>query len=121
MARMPATRAITRTRPGRFTGLLPQRLVRWRRPSWWQEVAIVLLGYWIYSLGRNAIPEQQSIALRHGRSVQHLQEDLDLNWELSFNHLVARHEWFAQVLDYYYATLHFLVTPAVLGWLFVRR
>ena len=101
--------------------MLPSRLLRWRRPRWWQEIAIILLGYWIYSLGRNAIPEQASIALRHGRSIQHLQDDLHLNWELSINRFVAGHEWIAQILDYYYATLHFLVTPAVLAWLFMRR
>ncbi len=34
---------------------------------WWQEIAIIAIGYWLYSLGRNAIPEQASIAIRHGR------------------------------------------------------
>lgn len=105
----------------RFTGLLPFRMLRWRRPLWWQEIAIIAFGYWLYSLGRNAIPEQASIALRHGRSIQHLQDVLHLNWELSFNHFVADHTWLAQTLDYYYATLHFIVTPVVLVWLFVRR
>ncbi|WP_375474860.1 phosphatase PAP2 family protein [uncultured Jatrophihabitans sp.] len=105
----------------RFTGILPSRMLRWRRPVWWQEIAIIAFGYWLYSLGRNAIPEQASIALRHGRAIQHLQEDLGLNWELSVNHFVAAHEWLAQAMDYYYATLHFLVTPVVMVWLFVRR
>ena len=79
------------------------------------------MGYWLYSLGRNAIPRQASIAERHGRSIQHLQDWLHLNWELSFNEIVAAHESLAQVLNYYYATLHFIVTPAVMVWLFVRR
>ncbi len=108
-------------RPRGFTGLLPHRLLRWRRPVWWQELALVALGYWIYSLGRNAIPEQQSIALRHGFSIQHIQEIARLDFELSINHWVAAHEWVAQILDYYYATLHFLVTGGVLLWLFVKR
>jgi hypothetical protein len=96
-------------------------MLRWRRPIWWQEIAIIAVGYWLYTLGRNAIPAKESIALRHGRSIQHLQDRMHLNWELSFNHLVAAHAWLAQILDYYYATLHFLVTPGVLIWLFVRR
>jgi hypothetical protein len=37
------------------------------------------------------------------------------------NHFVARNEWLAQILDYYYATLHFIVTIAVMIWLFRRR
>jgi hypothetical protein len=105
----------------RFTGLLPYRLLRWRRPLWWQEVGIIALGYWLYSVGRNAVPEQASIALRHGRSVQHLQDVLHLNFELSVNHFVARNEWLAQGMDYYYATLHFVVTIGVMVWLFLRR
>jgi hypothetical protein len=105
----------------RFTGLLPHRLLRWRRPVWWQELAIIAVGYWLYTMGRNAVPEQQSIALRHGRSVQHLQDLLHLNFELSINHFVARNEWLAQVMDYYYATLHFIVTIGVMVWLFARK
>jgi hypothetical protein len=107
--------------PRRFTGLLPHRMLRWRRPVWWQEIAIIAFGYWLYTLGRNAIPEQESIANRHGRGIQHLQDILHLNWELSINRFVAAHEWLAQSMDYYYATLHFIVTPVVMVWLFVRR
>ncbi|MEO6886826.1 MAG: phosphatase PAP2 family protein [Jatrophihabitantaceae bacterium] len=104
-----------------FDGLLPHRMLRWRRPLWWQELAIIAFGYWLYSIGRNAIPEQATIALRHGRSVQHLQDVLHLNFELSLNHFVGRTEWLAQIMDYYYATLHFVVTIAVMLWLFFRR
>jgi hypothetical protein len=117
----------TLTRPSapaetrRFTGFLPHRVLRWRRPVWWQEVAIIAFGYWLYTLGRNSIPEQASIAYRHGRSIQHLQDLLGLNWELSVNRFVARTEWVAQGLDYYYATLHFVVTIGVMVWLFLRR
>jgi PAP2 superfamily protein len=113
--------AVEQVRGRRFTGVFPHRLLRWRRPVWWQELAIIGIGYWLYTLGRNAVPKKESIALRHGASVQHLQDILHLNWELSINHFVARNEWLAQVMDYYYASLHFVVTIAVMVWLFVRR
>ena len=124
MARMVAVQTspdAAATRSQRFGGLLPHRMLRWRRPLWWQELAIIAFGYWLYSLGRNAVPEQASIALRHGRSVQHLQDMLHFNFELSLNHLVARTTWLAEILDYYYATLHFVVTIVVMVWLFRRR
>jgi hypothetical protein len=105
----------------RYTGLLPRRMLHWRRPVWWQEIGIIAFGYWLYSLGRNAIPEQATIARRHGRSIQHVQDVLHLNWELSFNRFVADHERLAQPMDYYYSTLHFIVTPVVMVWLFARR
>ena len=46
---------------------------------------------------------------------------IGLNFEKSVNQWVAAREWIAQVLDYYYATLHFVVTIGVLVWLFVKR
>jgi hypothetical protein len=88
---------------------------------WWQELAIIAVGYTLYTEIRNAVPEQESIALRHGRSVQHLQDALHLNFELSLNHFVAAREWLAQFMNYYYATMHFIVTIAVMVWLFARR
>lgn len=116
-----SARAAAASDTRRFHGVLPHRMLRWRRPLWWQEIAIIAVGYWLYTLGRNAIPQQASIALRHGRSVQHLQDLLHLNFELSINKFVARNEWLAQGMDYYYATLHFIITIGVMVWLFRRR
>jgi PAP2 superfamily protein len=101
-----------------FTGLLPDRVLHHREPRWWQEIAIIGFCYWLYSEIRNLVPEQQTIALRHGRSVQHLQDALHLNFERSLNSFVADHEPLAQVMNYYYATLHFIITIGVLIWLF---
>lgn len=105
----------------RFNGLLPHRMLRWRRPVWWQELAIIALGYWLYSIGRNAVPDEAEIAERHARSIQHLQNILHLNFESTLNHFVARNEWLAQIMDYYYASLHFVITIGVMVWLFRRR
>src|SRR3954452_23040065 len=108
-------------RPRQFTGLLPHRLLPWRRPVWWQEIAIIAFGYWVYTLGRNAIPQQQTLAFRHGRSIQHLQEWLHLDGELSFTHFGPRPGGLARVMDYYSATLHFGVTIPVRVGFFARR
>ncbi len=91
---------------------------RYRAPRWWQEIALVLLSYWLYGLGRNALPAKVSSAERHGRAIQHLQEHLNLDFELSLNRFFVAHEPVAQVADYYYATLHFVVTITVLVWLY---
>lgn len=117
----PTGAAAQPLRAHRFTGLLPQRLLRWRRPLWWQELALIAIGYWLYSMGRNAVPQQAEVAERHARSVQRLQDWLHLNFELSLNRFVAGHEWIAQIMDYYYASLHFVITIAVMVWLFRRR
>lgn len=105
----------------RFTGLMPNRLLRWRRPVWWQEILLIAVGYWLYSVGRNAIKAQAEVGLEHGRSVEKLQNALHLNFEQSVNQWVGHHEWVAQAMDYYYATLHFFVTIGVMVWLFRKR
>ena len=123
---MPATETATdggSVAPSRrrFTGLFPNRLLQHRAPRWWQELLLIAIGYFLYGRIRNLVPEQQSIAERHGRGVQHLQSALHLDFELSVNKFVATHEWLAQIMDYYYATLHFIVTIAVLIWLYVAH
>jgi hypothetical protein len=113
----PAAQAESKVRRG-FSGVFPNHLLLHRRPRWWQEIAIIGFCYWIYGEVRNAVPEQESIAMRHGRSVQHLQDIFHLNFERSLNGYVATREPVAQVMNYYYATLHFIVTIWVLVWLF---
>jgi hypothetical protein len=105
----------------RFHGLWPDRLLRYRRPLWWQELLLIGIGYYLYREARNLVPNQPTIAFRHGRGVQHLQDALHLNFERSINHFVASTEWLAQIANYYYATLHFVVTIAVMLWLFIAR
>jgi PAP2 superfamily protein len=107
--------------PRRFKGLWPQWLVHHRIPRLWQELLLIGIGYYLYREARNLVPNQPGIAQRHARSVQWLQEKLHLNFELSVNHFVDRHEWLAQSMDYYYATLHFIITIAILVWLFLAR
>lgn len=121
---MTATAIKTREpeiRQRRFRGLWPQRLLHHRTPRWWQELALIGIGYYLYREARNLVPDQPSIALRHGRSVQWLQDRLHFNFELSLNHFVDHNEWLAQIMDYYYATMHFIVTIVVLVWLFIAR
>ena len=108
--------------PGsRFRGLLPYQVLRYRRPVLWQELVLVGIGYYLYREARNLVPDQPGIAFRHGQSVQWLQEHLHLNFELSINRFVSGISWLAQVMNYYYSTLHFVVTIGVLTWLFVAR
>ena len=75
----------------RFRGLFPGQLLRYRRPVLWQELVLVGIGYYLYREARNLVPNQPSIAYRHGNSVQWLQEHLHLNFELSVNQFVQRH------------------------------
>ncbi|MCL2089945.1 MAG: phosphatase PAP2 family protein [Micrococcales bacterium] len=102
----------------RFTGLLPDGLRSYRPLRWYWEVALLALCLWVYNLIRNAAPEKVGVAMGHAEDVQRLQDRLHISFELSFNRFVADHALVAQVMNYYYATLHFVVTIAVLVWVF---
>lgn len=117
----PAVAEAPTKRRVNFGGLLPKWMLNHRRPRFWQELMLIAIGYYLYREARNLVPNQPTIALRHARSVEWLQDKLHVDIELPLNHFVYHHEWLAQIMDYYYATLHFVVTIGVLVWLFAFR
>jgi hypothetical protein len=95
-----------------------RRLRTPKRPRLWFEILLIGLSYWVYSLIRNAVPEQRAEALRHADWIWRLEHDLGLAFELSVNHAIDKVTWLIVGMNYYYATLHFVVTLGVLVWLF---
>lgn len=101
------------------TGRWPLRRPRTpRRPRLWFEVLLIAVSYWTYSLIRNAVPEQRSEALRNADWIWRLEQQLGLGFEESVNHAVNSVSWLVVGMNYYYATLHFVVTLGVLVWLY---
>ncbi|MET9557024.1 phosphatase PAP2 family protein [Streptomyces sp. NPDC006645] len=92
-----------------------------RRPRIWFEILLIAVSYWIYSLVRNAVPEQKAEALRNADWIWHAERTLGLNFEEAVNHAVNSVTWLVVAMNYYYATLHFIVTIAVLVWLYRRH
>jgi PAP2 superfamily len=106
--------------------LLPARMRRQRRPALWQEIAFILLSYWVYSLVRDAVPTHETPAFQHAHSVLDLETSLHINIELTLNKIVdaARWggwHWLANISDYYYAIMHFIIVIVVLIWVYVRH
>lgn len=89
-----------------------------RRPRLWFEILLIGVSYWLYSLVRNAVPEQKAVALRHAASVWSFEHHLGLAVERSINHGVNSVTWLIVGMNYYYATLHFIITIGVLVWLY---
>ncbi|MFI2377576.1 phosphatase PAP2 family protein [Streptomyces sp. NPDC018964] len=99
----------------------PDRLRRLRvprRPRLWFEILLIAVSYWTYSLVRNAVPEQRAEALRNADWIWRLEQQLGLAVEESVNHAVNSVTWLVVGMNYYYATLHFVVTLGVLVWLY---
>lgn len=89
-----------------------------RRPRIWFEILLIAVSYWTYSLVRNAVPEQKTEALKNADWIWHAERSLGLNFEEAVNHAVNSVTWLVVSMNYYYATLHFIVTIAVLVWLY---
>jgi hypothetical protein len=91
------------------------------RPRLWREILLIGACYGAYSVVRNLVPTRHLAALHRASDLLGLERTLHINVELSLNHLFARVSWLGVGANYYYATLHFVVTIGVLGWLFARH
>ncbi|MDQ1706390.1 MAG: hypothetical protein QOF18_2756, partial [Frankiaceae bacterium] len=108
-------------RPRRALALLPARVRAMRRPKWWQEIAFIGVCYWLYSLVRNAVPSHQVAAGHRAFDLLAVERTLHIGVEKSINLFVAHNHWLAYICDYYYATLHFVITIAVLVWIYRKH
>ncbi|MFF0478672.1 phosphatase PAP2 family protein [Streptomyces sp. NPDC004284] len=89
-----------------------------RRPTIWFEIVLIAVSYWVYSLTRNAVPEQKAEALKNADWIWKTEQSLGLAFEHAVNHAVNSVTWLIVSMNYYYATLHFVVTIGVLVWLY---
>ncbi|GAA1969394.1 phosphatase PAP2 family protein [Kitasatospora viridis] len=89
-----------------------------KRPRLWFEIALIGVSYWLYNIVRNAVPQQGAIAQRHAAWVWRTEQTLGIAVERSINHAFDKVGWLITGMNYYYATLHFIVTVVVLVWLY---
>jgi PAP2 superfamily len=81
------------------------------------QVALVV-GAWIaYSLARSLSGDDVDAAIHRGRLLQHWDSLLGFGWTIDLNHWVSAHALPAVPMTLEYASLHYLVTPLVLVWL----
>jgi hypothetical protein len=88
------------------------------RLRWWTELPLILLVYACYSAGRLLVRGDVSSAVDHGLTILRIEKVLRINAEHPLNRLFTREAWLGVPADFWYASLHYLVTPAVLIWLF---
>ncbi|MFE4056325.1 phosphatase PAP2 family protein [Streptomyces sp. NPDC059096] len=91
------------------------------RPRWWTELALLVVVYAAYSAGRLLARGDVSTAVDHGLAILRVEKALLLNAEHPLNRLFTSTPAIGIPADFVYASLHYLVTPAVLVWLFRRR
>ncbi|MEU6280124.1 phosphatase PAP2 family protein [Streptomyces sp. NPDC047028] len=91
------------------------------RLRWWTELPLILLVYGCYEAGRLLVRGDVSSAVDHGLAILRIEKVLHLNAEHPLNRLFTREAWLGVPADFWYASLHYVVTPAVLIWLFRSR
>ncbi|MFF1413984.1 phosphatase PAP2 family protein [Streptomyces sp. NPDC058289] len=105
-------------RPESSERALLSRLRVPRRPRIWFEVLLIAVSYWTYSLIRNAVPEQKAAALANADWIWKVEQALGIAVEEKINHAVNSVTWLVVGMNYYYATLHFVMTIGVLVWIY---
>ncbi|MBV9869469.1 MAG: phosphatase PAP2 family protein [Frankiaceae bacterium] len=111
---------MTELRATRFSAVAA-RVRAVRPPRWWQEIAFIAIVYFLYSLVRNAVPSHEAGAFDRARWILSFEHSWGFDIERWLNHVVDHHAWLAYVCNYYYSTLHFVVTIGVLIWLYVKH
>ncbi|SFE21258.1 PAP2 superfamily protein [Actinacidiphila alni] len=105
----------------RLGPLLPARLRRLGRPHLLVELIFSVVLYKTYSLTRRAAPEHHEAALHRATDILNIERTLHVDIELTINHALDKVTWLIVGMNYYYATLHFIVTLGVLIWLYARH
>ncbi|MFJ1746110.1 phosphatase PAP2 family protein [Streptomyces sp. NPDC088116] len=91
------------------------------RSRWWAELMLVLGVYAAYSVCRLMAQGGTSTAVENGLTILRVEKALFLNAEHPLNRLFTSTPAIGIPADFLYASLHYLVTPAVLVWFFLRR
>ncbi|GIG20462.1 hypothetical protein Cch01nite_11860 [Cellulomonas chitinilytica] len=86
-----------------------------------RELALVVGLYVAYSATRLAVGGQWGAAREHADQLLRVERDLHLDVELWLNTIVTPVTWLAVPSSYWYATMHFVVTPAVLVLLYRKH
>lgn len=92
-----------------------------RRPRWWGELLVVVWLCWVYDWVTNLAPMRLGAAMAHARDALHLEQVLHIDPEAALDHWLAGHHTLALWLSNYYDNAHFVVTFAIVAWLWWRH
>jgi hypothetical protein len=91
------------------------------RPRWWREVILLGAIYFLYDGIRLLVAAGHGEAFTNAHRVLSLEAALGVRDETGINHTVSATAVLGVPMSYAYATLHYIVTPVVLVWLWRRR
>lgn len=90
----------------------------YRLPRWLREVVLVGAIYGAYELSRGLQNGAVHIATRNGRDILHWEQSVDLAPEKLLTHALISVTPLAVAAAYFYSTMHYVITPVVLIWMY---
>ena len=91
------------------------------RPSGRRELGFLALVYVGYALTRVLASNALAPAITRARRLVDIEQPLGLAFEQPLNDWLAGHDLFGTLAAFHYASAHYVVTTALLVWLFFRR
>jgi hypothetical protein len=91
------------------------------RTSGWRELTLLAALYGGYCITRSLADDSFPRAADAARTLRALEGTVGLDVEAAVSSAVAAAPWLAVAMSYWYASLHFVVTGAVLLWAYRRR
>ncbi|MFW6720564.1 phosphatase PAP2 family protein [Streptomyces sp. MAR4 CNY-716] len=91
------------------------------RQRWWTELLLVVVVYMAYSAGRLLARGDVAMAVDNGLALLDIEKTLHINFEDPLNRLFTAHAVLGVPADFIYASLHYVVTPVVLVWVWLRH
>lgn len=88
------------------------------RPRLYREILLIGICYSAYSLVRNLVPTTHVAAIALGTRILQVEGVMHVDIEAPLNRLFTDERWLGVIANYYYATLHFVITIGVLVWLY---
>jgi hypothetical protein len=92
-----------------------------RRAPLWVEVGVIVAFYVGYAIVQGAAPTDADEATAHGLAIWQLEQEVGLAPEHWLNQLAVNNVVVAQLAGWFYGIAHFVLTPVVLGWLYLCR
>ncbi|HVS69158.1 MAG TPA: phosphatase PAP2 family protein [Mycobacteriales bacterium] len=100
---------------------LKERRKTWAAIRGFREVMLIAAVYTMYDLTRFLVEGKTSVAMDHGHDLLHFEQLIGMAPEHALNKLFTAHLSVGLPADYVYATLHYIVTPVVLVWMWRRQ
>src|SRR4051794_28952211 len=93
------------------------------RPPWWSQVILAVGFAWGYDALRALHGNVHAVAVRNGRDVLRIDNDLHAGWVATMSDWVARHASVSDLLAGYYVVMHLgaVALTLVILWIHGKR